>query len=270
MATSPRNRRAGRRWLPARCRAARLRRRGGAGRAPPPRAHAPGRPSSRSTPRPPTSTIAATPRCSATSSSPRATCASPAAQARVNGGLDFENSHLDLHRRRAHQRPTAAALRSDKAIVTFGDNRISQRAHHAAHPAQFEQTRERRQRLARGRAEHHRLRRRRRHGELIGNAWLTDGRNEITRPAAHLRHPRAARAVGHAARPVRSRADHDPAARLRSADLASSAPAPTSAAPRCRAGPGPATPPRDESREARRMSVLRADAPRQELQDSAR
>lgn len=96
-------------------------------------------------------------------------------------GLDFDDSEWvfegDVHIR-VEQRGT---LRSDRAIVEFTDNRIA-RATITGSPAQFEQQRPESDLMARGRAGAIEYSVADGTVRLSEEAWLTDGRNEITGP----------------------------------------------------------------------------------------
>ncbi len=101
-----------------------------------------------------------------------------AAEARVTGGLDFENSQWTIS---GDVRITAEGgkLNSDKAVVSFRDNLISQ-ATITGTPAQFEQQRDDGS-LARGRANTIDYETGKGTVSLITDAWLSpDGRNEIS------------------------------------------------------------------------------------------
>ncbi len=86
-----------------------------------------------------------------------------AAEARVTGGLDFENSHWTISGD-VRIKAEGGSLRSDKAIVA-----VPQQAHLAGHHHRrargVRAAARRRHHLARPR-QHHRLRNRQRHGEL--------------------------------------------------------------------------------------------------------
>jgi lipopolysaccharide transport protein LptA len=100
-----------------------------------------------------------------------------AAEARVTGGLDFENSNWTIS---GDVRITAEGgrLNSDKAVVSFRDNLISQATITGA-PAQFEQQREDGS-TSRGRANTIDYETRSGTVSLTTDAWLSDGRNEIS------------------------------------------------------------------------------------------
>jgi lipopolysaccharide export system ATP-binding protein len=144
-----------------------------------------------------------------------------AAEARVKGGLDFENGEWTISGN-VRIRAEGGNLSADKAVVSFRNNLIS-RATITGTPAEFEQLRKDGQHLARPRA-HHRLPDRERHGELprqcLAVGWLqrdhregavlqhqgTERAGTTERPAlghAHWRRPRAHRDP--AKRPVRRR-----------------------------------------------------------------
>jgi lipopolysaccharide transport protein LptA len=100
-----------------------------------------------------------------------------AAEARVTGGLDFENSHWTIS---GDVRITAQGgrLQSDKAVVTFRDNLISQ-ATITGTPAQFEQQRDDGN-TSRGRANTIDYETGSGNVSLTTDAWLSDGRNELS------------------------------------------------------------------------------------------
>lgn len=100
-----------------------------------------------------------------------------AAEARVTGGLDFENSQWTIS---GDVRITAEGgkLNSDKAVVSFRDNLISQATITGA-PAQFEQQRDDGS-TSRGRANTIDYETGKGTVSLITDAWLSDGRNEIS------------------------------------------------------------------------------------------
>ena len=81
-----------------------------------------------------------TPPCCATSSSPRATCASQADEARATGGLDFENGEWTIAGD-VRIRAEGGNLQSDKAVVTFRNNRHLAGHDHRARRREFEQQR---------------------------------------------------------------------------------------------------------------------------------
>ena len=96
-------------------------------------------------------------------------------------GLDFEDSTWTFEGDVRITVESRGALRSDRAIVEFTDNRIA-RARIIGTPAEFEQQRSVADVMARGRAgtieytvDDGMVR-------LSENAWLSDGRNEITGP----------------------------------------------------------------------------------------
>jgi len=92
-------------------------------------------------------------------------------------GLEFVNSQWTL---RGNVRITVpdGKLASDTATVSFHDNLIS-RAEIRGAPASFEQRLKEDQRLARGRAESIEYDVRKGTVQLVGDAWLSDGQNEI-------------------------------------------------------------------------------------------
>jgi lipopolysaccharide transport protein LptA len=100
-------------------------------------------------------------------------------EARVTGGLDFENSHWTIL---GDVRITAEGgkLNSDKAVVSFRNNVISQATITGA-PAQFEQQREDGS-TSRGRANTIDYETGSGTVSLTTDAWLSDGRNELTGP----------------------------------------------------------------------------------------
>ena len=100
-----------------------------------------------------------------------------AAEARVTGGLDFENSRWTIS---GDVRITAEGgkLQSDKAVVLFRDNLISQATITGA-PAQFEQQRDDGS-TSRGRANTIDYETGSGTVSLTKDAWLSDGRNEIS------------------------------------------------------------------------------------------
>lgn len=100
-----------------------------------------------------------------------------AAEARVTGGLNFENSRWTIS---GDVRITAEGgkLRSDKAVVSFRDNVISHASITGA-PAEFEQLRDDGT-TSRGRAGSIDYETSSGTVSLNENAWLSDGRNEIS------------------------------------------------------------------------------------------
>jgi lipopolysaccharide transport protein LptA len=100
-----------------------------------------------------------------------------AAEARVTGGLDFENSRWTVSGN-VRIRAEGGNLQSDKAIVSFRDNLIS-RATITGSPAQFEQQRADGT-TSRGRANTIDYETGSGTVSLQENAWLSDGCNEIT------------------------------------------------------------------------------------------
>lgn len=101
------------------------------------------------------------------------------AQQAAASGLDFENSRWQFEGE-VRITVTGGFLSSDKATVDFRDNLVS-RADIVGRPAQFEQKRE--TQLARGRAARIDYDLTAGTVKLVGDAWLSDGRNEITGPA---------------------------------------------------------------------------------------
>jgi lipopolysaccharide export system protein LptA len=101
------------------------------------------------------------------------------AQQAAASGLDFENSRWQFEGT-VRITVTGGFLSSDKATVDFRDNLVS-RADIVGRPAQFEQKRE--TQLARGRAARIDYDLTAGTVKLVGDAWLSDGRNEITGPA---------------------------------------------------------------------------------------
>ena len=100
-----------------------------------------------------------------------------AAEARVTGGLDFENSRWTVSGN-VRIRAEGGNLQSDKAIVSFRDNLIA-RATITGTPAQFEQQRADGT-MSRGRANTIDYETGSGTVSLQQNAWLSDGCNEIT------------------------------------------------------------------------------------------
>ena len=100
-------------------------------------------------------------------------------EARVTGGLDFENSRWTIS---GNVRITAegGSLRSDKAVVSFRDNLISQ-ATITGMPAEFEQQRADGT-VSRGHANTIDYETTSGTVSLLNNAWLSHGRNEMTGP----------------------------------------------------------------------------------------
>lgn len=92
-------------------------------------------------------------------------------------GLEFQNSQW-VFTGAVQIRLPNGALDSDSATITFHNNQITQ-AVIAGTPATFEQRREQ-QALARGRAGNMAYDVTKGTIELTGQAWLTDGQNEIT------------------------------------------------------------------------------------------
>jgi len=99
-----------------------------------------------------------------------------AAQARATG-LDFEDSTWNFTGA-VRINVDGGALRSDDATVKFGANRVSS-ARIRGKPAEFEQARSGSTDLARGRAATIEYDVAAGTVKLIGDAWLSDGRNEI-------------------------------------------------------------------------------------------
>ena len=102
-----------------------------------------------------------------------------AAEARVTGGLDFENSHWTIS---GDVRITAEGgkLQSDKAVVSFRNNVISQATITGA-PARFEQQRDDGG-TSHGRANTIDYETGSGTVSLTKDAWLSDGRNELSGP----------------------------------------------------------------------------------------
>ncbi len=100
-------------------------------------------------------------------------------EARVTGGLDFENSRWTIA---GDVRITAegGSLKSDKAVVSFRENVISQ-ATITGTPAEFEQQRDDGT-VSRGHANTIDYETSSGTVSLINNAWLSHGRNEMTGP----------------------------------------------------------------------------------------
>jgi lipopolysaccharide transport protein LptA len=100
-------------------------------------------------------------------------------EARVTGGLDFENSRWTIA---GDVRITAegGSLKSDKAVVSFRENVISQ-ATITGTPAEFEQQRDDGT-VSRGHANTIDYETGSGTVSLINNAWLSHGRNEMTGP----------------------------------------------------------------------------------------
>ena len=99
-----------------------------------------------------------------------------AAQARATG-LDFEDSTWNFTGA-VRINVDGGALRSEDATVKFGANRVSS-ARIRGTPAEFEQARSGSSELARGRAATIEYDVAAGTVKLIGDAWLSDGRNEI-------------------------------------------------------------------------------------------
>jgi lipopolysaccharide transport protein LptA len=96
-------------------------------------------------------------------------------------GLDFVKSTWNFDGRVRIDAPPRGSLRADSAVVEFKDNRIA-RATAKGRPADFEQTREGSDQIARGHA-----------GQIVydvsdgtirlsDEAWLSDGQNQISGP----------------------------------------------------------------------------------------
>jgi lipopolysaccharide transport protein LptA len=100
-----------------------------------------------------------------------------AAEARVSGGLNFENSKWTISGD-VRINAQGGSLRSDKAIVSFSDNLIS-RATITGAPAEFEQQRDDGT-TARGRANTIDYETTSGAVSFTTGAWLSYGRNEIT------------------------------------------------------------------------------------------
>jgi lipopolysaccharide export system protein LptA len=102
-----------------------------------------------------------------------------AAEARVTGGLDFENSRWTIA---GNVRITAEGgrLNSDKAVVSFRDNVISQ-ATITGTPAEFEQQRDDGS-TSRGHANTIDYETSSGTVSLLQNAWLSVGRSEVSGP----------------------------------------------------------------------------------------
>lgn len=96
-------------------------------------------------------------------------------------GLDFADSRWVFEGNVRIRVELRGALRSDRAIVEFKDNRID-RATITGAPAQFEQQREQADVMARGRAGTIQYTVADGAVKLSEQAWLSDGRNEITGP----------------------------------------------------------------------------------------
>jgi lipopolysaccharide transport protein LptA len=100
-----------------------------------------------------------------------------AAEARVSGGLNFENSKWTISGD-VRINAQGGSLRSDKAIVSFADNLIS-RATITGEPAEFEQKRDDGT-TARGKANTIDYETTSGAVSFTTGAWLSYGRNEIT------------------------------------------------------------------------------------------
>lgn len=100
-----------------------------------------------------------------------------AAEARVTGGLDFENSRWTISGN-VRINAEGGSLRSDKAIVSFRNNLISQATITGA-PAEFEQLRDDGT-TSRGHAKTIDYETTTGTVSLTNDAWLSDGRNEIS------------------------------------------------------------------------------------------
>jgi lipopolysaccharide export system protein LptA len=100
-----------------------------------------------------------------------------AGEARVTGGLDFENSRWTISGN-VRINADGGKLRSDKAIVSFRNRLISQ-ATITGTPAEFEQQRDDGT-TSRGRANTIDYETTNGTVSFRENAWLSDGRNEIT------------------------------------------------------------------------------------------
>jgi lipopolysaccharide transport protein LptA len=100
-----------------------------------------------------------------------------AAEARFTGGLDFENSHWTISGD-VQIKADGGSLHSDKAIVSFRNKLIS-RATITGAPAEFEQLRDDGT-TSRGHAKTIDYETTTGTVSFISEAWLTDGRNEIS------------------------------------------------------------------------------------------
>ena len=96
-------------------------------------------------------------------------------------GLDFVNSRWTFEGRVRIDAPPRGSLRADTAVVEFKDNRI-ERATAKGKPADFEQTREGSEQIARGHADQIVYDVNDGTLSLSDDAWLTDGQNQISGP----------------------------------------------------------------------------------------
>lgn len=96
-------------------------------------------------------------------------------------GLDFADSRWVFEGRVRIRVPQQGELRSERAVVEFKANRI-ERATIKGQPAEFEQQRGDSDLMARGRAGAIEYQVEEGTVKLTEDAWLTDGRNEITGP----------------------------------------------------------------------------------------
>ena len=96
-------------------------------------------------------------------------------------GLDFADSRWVFEGRVRIRVPQQGELRSERAVVEFKANRI-ERATIKGQPAEFEQQRVGSDLMARGRAGAIEYEVEQGTVKLTEEAWLTDGRNEITGP----------------------------------------------------------------------------------------
>src|SRR5688572_18738807 len=100
-----------------------------------------------------------------------------AAEARVTGGLNFENSRWTISGN-VRINAEGGSLKSDKAVVSFRDNAIAHASITGA-PAEFEQKRDDGT-TSRGRAGSIDYETNSGTVSFNDNAWLSDGRNEIS------------------------------------------------------------------------------------------
>jgi lipopolysaccharide transport protein LptA len=96
-------------------------------------------------------------------------------------GLDFADSKWEFEGQVRISVPQQGELRSERAVVEFKANRI-ERATIKGQPAEFEQQRVDSDLMARGRAGAIEYEVEKGTVRLTEEAWLTDGRNEITGP----------------------------------------------------------------------------------------
>jgi lipopolysaccharide transport protein LptA len=168
-----------------------------------------------------------------------------AAQARATG-LDFEDSTWNFTGA-VRINVDGGALRSEDATVKFGANRVSS-ARIRGNPAEFEQARSGSTDVARGRAATIEYDVAAGTVKLIGDAWLSDGRNEIR--GQQLTYDVRGQRVQSGTRPGQSDRVQITIRPRESADApipASSAPAPGPApSPDAAPPPGPVAPPRVE------------------------